>query len=221
MAAAWRGGCVVVFLRSYARACWIVGVALTATVAWQSHSVRAAPVDAMTTTGAFEFSFPTEAFPCPLTCGGGVTGTYEGSATGLDVNLRPFTATFAATGNNMTGFATNGEDCTGDPTGELVGSGDADITVTGGTLLDNGVASAGASLFIHLGWWQYGTAMVNLSATQTTLRDSSGSVVQTGFIGGAGQGNMIPVWNPFGIPLSCFDQWPATIYVQGAFVAPA
>jgi len=209
----------VVSLRSCTRACWIVSVAFALSFALQPRAASAAPVNAMTTTAVFNFSFPTQAFPCPLSCGGLATGTFEGTVSGLDVSNRPFTATFAATGINMTGPASNTEGCTGDPSGELIGTGNVNPTVTGGTLIDNGVVSTGASLIFTMDWWQYGTTLV-LFQPELKLRDGSGAAVQTSLLGGNGVGKLIPVWNPLGVPLSCFDQWPATLIVTGSFAAP-
>jgi hypothetical protein len=205
--------------RPRSRACSSIAAAVAASLALQGHPASAAPVNGMTTAAAFKFSFPTQAFPCPLTCVGTGSGTFEGTISGLDVNTHPFTATFVATGVNMTGAGANSEACTGDPSGELIGGGSIDATVTGGTLVDNGITTTGASLVFAMPWWQYGTALV-LMPFQLTLKDGSGATVQTAFTGGDGVGTLVPIWNPFGVPLSCFDQFPATIVVTGSFAVP-
>lgn len=169
----------------------------------------------------FSFAAPVIAYPCrDAACGGGTTATVEGAFTGLDNNGHPFTASFTGSGNSWVNFG-EGQGCSATPAGELSGDGGATLTPTGGTLVDNGVQSSGASAYVSFGWWQYGTALV-ITGGWVIVYDSSGTAISTALaLTGAGAGYLIPTWPGGTVPVSCFDTFPANLQIGGAFAMPA
>ena len=198
-------------------ACIAVGVAVATTATLRVRTVGA--VTTMSGEGVFEFTYGTDAYPCPTSCGGGFTGaSFDGEFAGLDVNGHAFTVTFTGTGNTS-GAGGSTQACTGLPTGELYGQGGADLNVIGGDLTDNGITTTGATAKLGIIWEQVGTAIE--FTTSGSLYDGSGALVSHWLLGGSGVGTFLPIWDPFVVPLSCFDQFPADIHVDGNFTLDA
>lgn len=198
-------------------ACIAVGIAVVASATSRVRTVGA--VTTMSGEGAFDFTYPTQAYPCPTICGGGFSGgTFDGALAGIDVNGHAFTVAFTGTGNTS-GAGGGTQACTGLPTGELYGQGSADLTVVGGQLIDNGITTTGATAKLGIIWEQVGTVIE--FTTGGSLYDGSGALVSRWLLGGSGVGTLVPVWDPFVVPLSCFDQFPANIRVDGNYMQGA
>lgn len=198
------------------------GLALVIAIVLGAFTVARASALTPTAGGAaFVFSAPVQAFPCPLGCGNPFTGgTFDGTFSGVDVAGHPFSARWAGTANTS-GSYNNGQKCDGGPDGELIGGGDAFLSVADGMLIDNGVSMSGATATVGFYWWQYGTAL-QLGVPGVAIYNSSGALVAQS-LGAAnyGAGQLIPVWGGTTVALDCTQQYPATLYISGSFGTPA
>lgn len=170
--------------------------------------VHASTVPSTVTDGAVlsgTATLPT--FPCgsayPPGCPGSFSGSLVGVFTGVDRSGGPYEVTFpdpsfapgSALAQNTTGSLSYGDDCAGFPevwpiSGEATGM----FQVTGGLLIDNGVAWHGTTLTGALSWIREGVILID-TFTPFTIRKADGTTIAVTAVEGAGAGLFAPL-NP-------------------------